>query len=178
MGTFLTLVSLCELGITLAYLSTAHFPQPWVCYSLISALCSEALLYYVFTGYIALRRVDTIAELIRMLFSIPVYYALVLVCALSRTDLSKARLLSQLIYFEFPQEVLVVQMAVHVTMCGVPCSVLLVLSVWITDPMGPLGICTLCVLCVSTSWQLMLLLWKLCIREWLRGYSRRIRLLN
>lgn len=106
---------------------------------MLGCLLLEPALYYLFSGYIAMRSVDTVAELTRMFFTIPLYYLAILVCVVGKRDLRRARKLSELVYFDFPRSTLSYQLGIHM-LGSAPFTALACLA-WLKTS-TPLGLAT------------------------------------
>lgn len=142
MGNLLAYISLCEASLCVAFLVQMDLERDWEWewYTLLCCLLLEPVVYYLFSGYIAMRAVDTVAELTRMFFTIPLYYLAILACAIGKKDLRRARKLSELIYFDFPGEILSYQLGLHV-LGSVPFLAVVCLVWWERET--PLGLATL-----------------------------------
>ncbi len=79
---------------------------------------------YVFAGYLAMRNVSTAAELVSMTLVLPLYYLSLLLLAVLKLDLHQSVFLSNMIYYEFCETVLLWQLALHLCLMSVPLAVL------------------------------------------------------
>lgn len=139
MGNLLAYISLCEAGLSIAFLVQIDLSSAWEWYALLGILLLEPSLYYLFSGYIAMRAVDTVAELTRMFFTIPLYYLAIMLCVIGKRDLRRARKLNELIYFDFPRSTLSYQLGIHI-LGSAPFTALVCLA-WL-ESSTPLGLAT------------------------------------
>lgn len=141
MGNLLAYISLCETSLCVAFLVQMDLESgcEWEWYTLLCCLLLEPAIYYLFSGYIAMRAVDTVAELTRMFFTIPMYYLAILAYAIGKKDLRRARKLNELIYFDFPGEILSYELGLHV-IGSVVSMVVVCLVYW--DRGTPMGLAT------------------------------------
>ena len=101
------------------YIAEATADQ-WLNWGYLCALLAEPLGLYVFAGFIAMRNVTTAAELVNMTLILPLYYLSLLFLSTLKLDLHQSVFLSNMIYFEFSETVLLWQLSVHLGVMSVP----------------------------------------------------------
>lgn len=120
----LSLSALLEAFVAVFYYVAEATSDHWLSWSYLFALLAEPLGLYVFAGYLAMRHVSTAAELVSMTLILPLYYLSLLLLTVLKLDLHQSVFLSNMIYFEFCEAVLLWQLALHLGLMSLPLAVL------------------------------------------------------
>jgi hypothetical protein len=155
MGFFLGCMSVCELAMSLIFLLSIDSVELF--WSVMVCILCEPIGCYVFTGYIAMRRVSTVSHLTAMMFTLPFYYLLLQLNLVLRRDLHQVRVLSKLIYFNFSELAFRRLMIVHLAVQTGPCMCLVLCALLFTEGNVVLSLCALGVACLSACVYLMVL---------------------
>lgn len=116
----LSLSSLLEVFIAVFYFIAEILAESWMRWVYLACLLVEPAAFYVFAGYVAMRNVTTVGELVNMVLVLPVYYLWLMLLGVLKLDLHQSVFLSNMIYFEFPETTHLWQLVLHSVLVSCP----------------------------------------------------------